>query len=204
MKNILFILSSFLFLGFTTEVFSQKAKIELKEKSLIVNLSAVSSDEVFTDAGNFKFSEIKGIVFEKYEASYQSVYSKLQIRVPIKFGDGSPLDISTAAEFTEDTRGQTAISINEPISLKEFTADSTIYPEYHLVKGSKSAFTGMALSFLGIVLVGVGSASGDGSVVIAGAVAGITGIGFTLDAWSSIGRAGKAMKAERERNKNKK
>ncbi len=168
--------------------FAQKARIETNEKSLITIISAVSNDEVFTENGNLKFSEIKEVLFEVYDSKFLSLYTKLQVKVPVKFGDGTDL-------------GQ-AIKDPIPMVINDLSSYSDSYPEDFLIKGSKSALTGMGLIGLGSILGILGASSEGGEASIVGGVLGVVGVGFIADGWSKIGKAGKAMKAEKAK-KNK-
>jgi hypothetical protein len=187
-NNLLFLLFCFFFISISG--YAQKAKIETNEKSVITVISAVGNDEIFTEIGNLKFSEIKEVLFETYDPKYSSVYTKIQTKVPVKFGDGTDLG---------ETRKE-SISMD----VKDLSTYSNSYPEDQLINASKSALTGMGLTVLGGILVIVGAGTDGGELSIAGGVASLVGFGFIGDAWSKIGKAGKAMKAERvKKNKEK-
>lgn len=202
MKSSILTVLILLFLGFAFEAFPQKAKLEANKESILANISAVSNEEVFTDGGNFKFSEINGIFFEKYDPVFLSIYSKLQIKVPVKFGDGSPLVVSDSTEFQpkDQNAGQADLKKSTTVDFKSLQnlKDS---PENHLIKASKSGLTGIGLSFLGILVSAVGASEGNEGITIAGLVVSAAGIAYIVDGWSKIGDAGKAMKAERELEK---
>lgn len=171
--------------------FAQKAKIEVNDKSIITIISAIGNDEIFTEIGNLKFSEIKEILFEVYESKYSSLYAKLQIKVPVKFGDGTGIGEMSKASI--------------PIVVNDLSNYSDSSPEDYLIKGSKSALIGMGLTGLGAVvaIIGANSEIGEnGEASIAGGVLALVGVGFVADGWSKIGKAGKTMKSEKAK-KNK-
>lgn len=186
-SKLLFFLAIFIFALFSIS-FAQKARIETNEKSIITIISAVSNDELFTENGNLKFSEIKEVLFEVYESKFLSLYTKLQGKVSVKFGDGTNLGEASKEPI--------------PMVINDLSSYSDSYPEDFLIKGSKSALTGMGLIGLGSIVGVLGASSEGGEASIAGGVLAIVGVGFIADGWSKIGKAGKAMKAEKEK-KNK-
>jgi len=183
MKNYAILSLSYCFFLISISGYAQKAKIETNEKSVITVISAVGNDEIFTEIGNLKFSEIKEILFETYDSKYLSIYTKIQIKVPVKFGDGTDLGEARKEPI--------------PMDVKDLSSYSNSYPEDYLINASKSALTGMGLTALGGLLVIVGAGTDGGELSIAGGISSLVGFGFIGDAWSKIGKAGKAMKAER-------
>jgi hypothetical protein len=182
-----------LFFAFSLTGYSQKANIEMKDKTVTTSILAFGDDEIFTENGNFKFSEISQIIFEKFDPAFQSTYSKLKNKVSISFGNRPDIEKTTPNPN----------SISELLTNKDLSDIAQIYPEDYLIKGSRSALTGIALSGLGVILTVVGASTGDGGeeLSIAGGALGIVGLGFVIDGWAKTGKAGKAMKAERLKKK---
>jgi len=174
-----------LFFAFSLTGYSQKANIEMKDKTVTTSILAFGDNGIFTENGNFKFSEISQIIFEKFDPAFQSTYSKLKNKVSISFGNRP--DIEKTNHVTN----------------KDLSDKAQIYPEDYLIKGSRSALTGIALSGLGVILTVVGASTGDGGeeLSIAGGALGIVGLVFVIDGWAKTGKAGKAMKAERLKKK---
>lgn len=187
-SKLLFFLFTLIF-ALSSISFAQKAMIETNEKSIITTISAVGNNEVFTENGTLKFSEIKEVLFEVYYSKFISLYTKLQNKVPVKFGDGTDL-----GQASKDP---------VPMVINDLVSYSDSYPEDFLIKGSKSGLIGMGLIGLGSIvgILGLGSEEG-GEAGIVGGVLAIMGVGFIADGWSKIGKAGKAMKAEKAK-KNK-
>lgn len=168
--------------------YAQKAKIETNGKSLITSIVAVGTNEIFTEIGTLKFSDISEIFFEKYDTSFETTYAKLQSKVSVKFGDGSDLGGKTMALESQ----------NEEQAVKNNSSYYQNDPEDYLIKGSRSALVGIGLTGVGIILAAVG---GGEETTYAGIGLGLVGLGLTIDAWSKIGKAGRAMKAERQNKK---
>jgi hypothetical protein len=113
MKNKTILLISFCFFLISISGYAQKAKIETNEKSIETMIQAVSNDEVFTENGNFKFSDIKEILFEVYDPKFLSLYTKLQIKVPVKFGDGTDLGFSNTSRESLGNLNTITFDINK-------------------------------------------------------------------------------------------
>ena len=182
-----------LFFAFSFTGYSQKANIKIKNKTVTTSILEFGDNGIFTDNGYFLFSEINQIIFEKFDSEFQSTYSTLENKVSISFGNRPDIEKTT------------------PIIIKELSDKAQIYPEDYLIKGSRSALTGIALSGLGVILTVVGASADEGyeglfgyggeELSIAGGALGIVGLGFVIDGWVKIGKAGKAMKAERLKKK---
>lgn len=70
---------------------AQKAKIYLETNEFVTVISAIGKTEIFTESGNIPFSKIEKILFEKYDSTQESTYSKLKEQVNVVFGDGTDL-----------------------------------------------------------------------------------------------------------------
>jgi len=175
MKNII-LLTILILLPFFT--YAQKAKIITTDREVVTNISAFGSDELFTESGNFKFSSILKIIFEQDTDRSRYLAEKLKDSFPIEFGNGSDLG-------KIDGR---IVEANPNSSLNTSGEDSGDY----LIKASKS----------GLISIGIGVAAGVATVVTGGtipaiaAIGGVGSFGFLIDAWSKIGKAGKARKKE--------
>jgi hypothetical protein len=168
--------------------YAQKAKIETNGKSVITSIVAVGANEIFTEIGTFKFSDISEIFFEKYDPSFETTFAKLQLKVSVKYGDGSDLGGKTMALESQP----------EELAAKNKSSNYQDDPEDYLIKASRSALVGIGLTVVGGILAAVG---GGEEISYAGGALGLIGFGLTIDAWSKIGKAGRAMKAERQNKK---
>jgi hypothetical protein len=174
-----------LFFAFFLTGYSQKANIEMKDKTVTTSILEFGDNGIFTDNGYFLFSEISQIIFEKFDPAFQSTYSNLKNKVSISFGNRPDIEKTT------------------PIIISDLSDKAEMYPEDYLIKGSRSALTGIALSGLGVILVVVGAGTDDvgEELSIVGGALGIGGLGLVIDGWAKTGKAGKAMKAERLKKK---
>jgi hypothetical protein len=182
-----------LFFAFFLTGYSQKANIEMKDKTVTTSILEFGDNGIFTDNGYFLFSEISQIIFEKFDPAFQSTYSNLKNKVSISFGNRPDIEKTTPNPD----------AISELLKIKELSDKVQIYPEDYLIKGSRSALTGIALSGLGVILAVVGAGTDDvgEELSIVGGALGIGGLGLVIDGWVKIGKAGKAMKAERLKKK---
>ncbi|QYH37617.1 hypothetical protein GYM62_01915 [Algoriphagus sp. NBT04N3] len=164
---------------------AQKAKIITQDKEIITVISALSKTDLFTDYGTLKISDLKKIIFETRDDQSIYVSEKLAGKIEIEFGDGTNLG---------EIDGYVAPK-KEPV----FSKFPEKEPEELLISASRS----------GLLSIGIGVVAGavtiitGGTVPAIGIVGGIGSFGFLVDAWSKIGKAGKAMKKEKERDKNK-
>jgi hypothetical protein len=175
MKNII-LLTILILVPFFT--YAQKAKIITSEREVVTTISAIGSDELFTESGNFKFSSILKIIFEQDTDQTRYAAEKLKKAFPIEFGNGTDLGKIDGK----------IIEANPNSLLSTSGEDSGDY----LIKASKS----------GLISIGIGVAAGVATVVTGGtipaiaAIGGVGSFGFLIDAWSKIGKAGKARKKE--------
>lgn len=182
MKNLI-LLSFFLLLN--SFAFAQKAKIITQNREVVTNISAFGNKELFTESGNFKFSEILKVVFEIETDRSRYLAERLKDSFPIEFGDGTNLGKIEEQEFD---------SINQSLIKQQGNLDSGDY----LIKASKS----------GLISIGIGVATGIATIATGGtfpailAIGGVGSFGFIIDAWSKIGKAGKARKMEIKAEKN--
>jgi hypothetical protein len=179
--TLLSVIIIFLVLGNT---FAQKAKIKTSKAEVVTVISALGEKEIYTESGVIPIAEIEKIIFEKFEAQFESQYAKLSKFFPVEYGDGTNLGKVEGQVFSIPSQ-----TIDPSLTI--------IYPEDYLLKASKS----------GLLSLGVGAATGIAIVATAGAfpviavVGGIASLSFLVDGWSKIGKAGKMMKNERRKTK---
>lgn len=170
MKNIIFTL---IFSLASLIGYGQEIKIIQADKEIETSIIATSSDQIFTEAGNFKISEIEKIIFKTYNSNQLSLYNDLLQKIPIEFEDGFVLDQqSIDAEI-------------QAYNLRLVTGS-----DQYLIQASNNALLG-----LGIPIVGIGVAYLT-EIPEVGIASGIIGFGLQIVAWTKIRKAGQAMKKE--------
>ncbi|PSL02264.1 hypothetical protein [Cecembia rubra] len=175
-KYLLFFLLMFSF----KVTYSQNVIIHLDDRIVETSIVATSSEAIFTNEGNFKFSEIKKAEFKNFDPKSEFLYILIGKHALIEFQDGYPvenlnfdLDLSTEAQ-------------------RKKAYNSLVLPEEYLVKAANNALIG-----IGIVAVGFGATilTDEPIPAIAG---GVLGLVLGINAWVNVGKAGREMKLERE------
>ena len=155
-------------------VFSQEVKIKVGEKEIETSIIATSSDQLFTNTGNFRFSEIEKIIFKVYESSRLDLYNELMQNVEIEFEDGQELDSDTVYSLMD-----------------QYNKNLLIGSDQYLIQASNNALLG-----IGIPLVGVGVMYLT-EIPEIGIASGVIGGVLIISAWLKVRKAGQALKKEK-------
>jgi hypothetical protein len=172
MKNLIFTL---IFSLASLIGYGQEIKIKLADKEIETSIVATSSDQLFTNAGNFRFSEIEKITFKAYDSSQLSLYNDLLRKVEIEFEDGQELDSDSIYAMMD-----------------QYNKALLLGSDQYLIQASNNALLG-----IGIPLVGLGVVYLTETPEI-GIASGIIGGALIISAWIKVRRAGQALKREKE------
>ncbi|MBY5950532.1 hypothetical protein KUV23_06080 [Algoriphagus marincola] len=182
-KSIILLFIFFAFIQITSH--AQKAKIFTSTQEITTVINGYSKTSLFTESGTISISDIQKLIFEKKDEDSSYLYDKLSGIVAMEFGDGS--DMGSLTVLYENPEEKVSVQIQEG-------PDSGDY----LVKASRSGLISIGLGIVtGVAIV----VSGGSAAPVIGAVGGLGSFGFLVDAWSKIGKAGKARKKEQEASK---
>jgi hypothetical protein len=174
MKKLIF---SITLMFFFLNGFSQEIKITQADKEIETSFIAMSSDQIFTDAGNFRFSEIEKITFKAYDINRLSIYNDLLQKIPVEFQDGFKLDTK---------------SIDS--EMQAYNMRLVTGSDQYLIQAANNALIGIAIPLVGIGVMYLTD------IPAIGIASGIIGSGLIVVAWIKIRKAGQALKQEKKSN----
>jgi len=118
-----------IFLNIIFFSYAQQVEIHIDKGKTITEIVATGSDEVFTKSGNFKFIDIKKIVFAEINENNENLYNILKSKLFVEVG-----------EFSADQSDNIIFASSDPKSFADKLSNSNVkYIDYGFNKEQETA-----------------------------------------------------------------